>query len=899
MKKEDFFAQMESLGLALTYDDVRLRSGYSEVMPNEVSTASLFSRNTPLNVPVVSAAMDTVTEHALATEMACLGGLGIVHRNMSEEQQAQEIARVKKHLNGLIESPMCVYEDESVEQVMERRSVEDFPFHSFPVLSREGKLAGILTKNDFDFCERWERPVREIMTTQLITADEGTSIEKAYEMMKQHKKKVLPVVDAQRHVKGLYIFSDVMRVKSGLSKQYNLDARGQLRVGAALGTGESALLRAEKLVDARVDVLVIDTAHADSRPVFDTLREIKKRWSGVEVVVGNISEPESVARLVDAGADGIKVGQGPGCFAAGTRVLMANGIYKDIETVRAGDWVMGGTGQPVLVKKAWCTGIKPVVAVRHALSYKTTYATADHRYWVGELPTRSQRALRADSSPQRTSRPPKGDAPKQGWKAVGETQQDVFLLPQTLAFAMPKTFALPLLECCNEAEPQQNAEEAEPQQNVEEAEPQQNVEVVLRPSFALGFLLGSFLGDGFADRVVYRKGRSGRVYGYFGKGQRSHAEKFADALRSCFLKASKPKVRHLEKQDVACLSFFYRPFADLLEQLGTKADKHLPEGLLVEDLPYLTGLFEGLMASGGHAETDGRKSFMSASPRLIELFGVLCSRLYGFFPAVQMHHASSEGLFASRATQAPSLYRASLARSNRRWAAPYQSSKPKSIEETGCAVPVYDLEVESEDHSFIADNAVVHNSICTTRVIAGIGSPQVSAVYRCAKAAEASGVPICADGGLRFSGDITIAIGAGAHNVMMGSMLAGTEESPGQRIFLNGRQWKNYRGMGSLGAMTQHKASRERYRQTSERALVPEGVEGLVPYKGSLRDVLQQYLGGLRAGMGYVGAANIEELRSKAQFHRVTAAGQSESHPHDIHITKESPNYPGTSLDRK
>lgn len=883
MKKEDFFAQMESLGLALTYDDVRLRSGYSEVMPNEVSTVSLFSRNTPLNVPVVSAAMDTVTEHALATEMACLGGLGIVHRNMSEEQQAQEIARVKKHLNGLIESPMCVYEDESVEQVMERRAVEDFPFHSFPVLSREGKLVGILTKNDFDFCERWERPVREIMTTQLITAEEGTSIEKAYEMMKQHKKKVLPVVDAQRHVKGLYIFSDVMRVKSGLSKQYNLDARGQLRVGAALGTGEAALLRAEKLVEARADVLVIDTAHADSRPVFDTLREIKKRWSGVEVVVGNISEPESVARLVDAGADGIKVGQGPGCFAAGTRVLMANGIYKDIEAVRAGDWVMGGTGQPVLVKKAWCTGIKPVVAVRHALSYKTTYATADHRYWVGDLRTCSQRAQRSDASPQRMSRPPKGDAPKQAWKAVGEVQQEVFLLPQTLAFAMPKIFAIPLLERRQDDDPQERVGV---------------VGAVLRPSFALGFVLGSFLGGGFADRVIYRKSRSGRVYGYFGKEQQDHVEKLAEALRACFPMTSELKIRYLEKQDMACLSFFYRPAADLLEQLGTKADKHLPEALLVEDLPYLTGLFEGLMASGGHAEADGRKSFMSASPRLIELFGVLCSRLYGFFPAVQMHLASSDGLFESRATQT-SLYGASLARSLRRRVASYQSSKPKSIEETGCAVPVYDLEVESEDHSFIADNAVVHNSICTTRVIAGIGSPQVSAVYRCAKAAEGSGVPICADGGLRFSGDITIAIGAGAHNVMMGSMLAGTEESPGQRIFLNGRQWKNYRGMGSLGAMTQHKASRERYRQTSERALVPEGVEGLVPYKGSLRDVLQQYLGGLRAGMGYVGAADIEELRSKAQFHRVTAAGQSESHPHDIHITKESPNYPGTSLDRK
>jgi IMP dehydrogenase/GMP reductase len=285
---------------------------------------------------------------------------------------------------------------------------------------------------------------------------------------------------------------------------------------------------------------------------------------------------------------------------------------------------------------------------------------------------------------------------------------------------------------------------------------------------------------------------------------------------------------------------------------------------------------------------------------LIELFGVLCYKLRGFFPSAQPHATSLGGLVGDDIAKVSPSYRAEVMQTpHRRLVSAYQISKPKSIEETGLSVPVYDLEVESEDHSFIADNAIVHNSICTTRVIAGIGSPQVSAVYRCAKAAAESGVPICADGGLRFSGDITIAIGAGAHNVMMGSMLAGTEESPGQRIFLNGRQWKHYRGMGSLGAMTQHKASRERYRQASERALVPEGVEGLVPYKGSLRDVLQQYLGGLRAGMGYVGAADIEALRAKAQFHRVTAAGQSESHPHDIHITKESPNYPGSSLDRK
>lgn len=498
MSKERFFQRMEDIGLALTYDDVRLKTGYSEVLPHELSVASKFSRNIPLQIPVVSAAMDTVTEHALATEMARLGGLGIIHRGLKPELQAAHVAKVKNHLNGLIENPTCVRVDETIESILNRKEEEELSFHSFPVLNGENKLVGILTHNDFDFCTDTSRTVEEVMTRKVISASPETTLAEAFEIMKQSKKKLLPLVDNNGFVTGLYVFSDVQRVQSGQSANFNLDERGQLRVGAAVGTGDSALLRAEQLIGANVDVLVVDTAHGDSKPVYDTLKAIKDNYSSIDVVAGNISEPESAKRLVDAGADGIKLGQGPG-------------------------------------------------------------------------------------------------------------------------------------------------------------------------------------------------------------------------------------------------------------------------------------------------------------------------------------------------------------------------------------------------------------SICTTRIIAGIGSPQVSAVFKCSQVTQSAGVPLCADGGLRYSGDITIALGAGAHSVMMGSMLAGTEESPGRRIFLNGRQWKYYRGMGSLSAMIESRSSRERYRQRdlSAERLVPEGVEGMVPYKGVLEDVLFQYVGGLRAGMGYVGAANVDELHQKADFHRITAAGKAESHPHDIQITKETSNYPG------
>ena len=484
-------------GWALTFDDVRLRTGYTKIMPDDVCLKSRFSRNVGLKIPIVSAAMDTVTEAKLAIELAKLGGIGVIHKGLSLEDQAFHVARVKFHLNGLIERPICVYEDEQISAVLLRKESKGYGFHSFPVLSREGKLVGLITGNDFKFCEDSSLSVGDLMSTSLLTAPEGTSIDDAYDLMRRAKKKVLPLVKKDGEISGMYTLTDVKRIKTGSAETYNVDNRGQLRVAAAVGVGEEALERVAALFSKNVDVIVIDTAHGDSRAVIDTLKRIKKAYS-LDVVVGNVSIGESAKRLADAGADGIKVGQGPG-------------------------------------------------------------------------------------------------------------------------------------------------------------------------------------------------------------------------------------------------------------------------------------------------------------------------------------------------------------------------------------------------------------SICTTRIIAGIGRPQVSAVYDCVRAIEGYDIPICADGGIRNSGDIPIAIAAGADSVMMGNMLAGTDEAPGEIVFFDGRQWKKYRGMGSLEAMEKGASARERYlqQQTGKDQLVPEGLEGAVPYKGKLKDVLFQYVGGLRRGMGYVGAASIEELRENTDFDRITPAGVLESHPHDIKITEYPPNYPG------
>lgn len=495
MRKCDrFFDVLEASGLAVTYDEVRLRTGYSEVAPGSVSLETRFSRHVPIKVPIASAAMDTVTESRMAIAIAKLGGIGVIHRGLSPAAQKEEVRRVKFHLSGMIASPITVSESMKLHEINTMRAERHFSFHTFPVLNGDGKLVGLLTQNDFDFCEDPSQTAAEVMTRDLITAGHDVSMDEAYRMMRAAKKKVLPLVDGEGHLMGMYLLSDLARVKSGNAAAYNVDQQGRLRVAAAVGTGSEALERVGPLAK-HVDVIVIDTAHGDSLAVFETLREIKKNCD-IDVVVGNVSEGSSAQALVEAGADGIKVGQGPG-------------------------------------------------------------------------------------------------------------------------------------------------------------------------------------------------------------------------------------------------------------------------------------------------------------------------------------------------------------------------------------------------------------SICTTRIVSGIGCPQVTAVYSVAHALEGTGVPVCADGGIENSGDITIAIGAGADSVMLGKLLAGTKEAPGEVDYQFDSPMKHYRGMGSIAAMKESKSSRERYRQSDGPAdkLVPEGVEAAVPYIGELETVMHQYLGGLRAGMGYVGAANIEELHEKADFYRISAAGLTESHPHGVQVLRDAPNY--------
>jgi IMP dehydrogenase len=476
---------------ALTFDDVLLVPAHSKVLPRDVSTRVRLTRGIMLNVPLVSAAMDTVTESRLAIAMAQEGGIGILHKSMSIEAQSAEVDKVKRSESGMIVEPVTMKPDQKISEALDVMS--RYRISGVPVTDSDGKLVGILTNRDLRFCTTTQQPIRELMTSEdLITVSEGTTLEDAKALLHQHRIEKLPVVDKRFRLRGLITVKDIQ--KKIRYPQACKDELGRLRVGASVGTGADTKERARALVDAHVDVLVVDTAHGHSQGVLDVVAMLRSQHPDVQIVGGNIATRDGAQALIERGVDSVKVGVGPG-------------------------------------------------------------------------------------------------------------------------------------------------------------------------------------------------------------------------------------------------------------------------------------------------------------------------------------------------------------------------------------------------------------SICTTRIVTGVGVPQLTAVFDAAEACREAEVPLISDGGIKFAGDVTKALAAGADSVMIGSLFAGTEEAPGETVLFQGRTFKEYRGMGSLGAMKQ--GSRDRYFQDEydESKLVPEGIEGRVPYKGKLSALIDQLVGGLRAGMGYLGAPEIASLQKNSQFVRIGPAGLRESHAHDVIITKEAPNY--------
>src|SRR6266568_4336827 len=748
----------------LTFDDVLIIPAASSVLPSDVSTQTRLTRTITLNIPIVSAAMDTVTEARLAIALAREGGIGIIHRNLSIEDQAREVNEVK--------------------------------------------------------CSE----------SEMITAAK--------------------------------------------------DEHGRLRVGAAVGVGPDTDARCAALIEAGVDVLVVDTSHAHSRMVLDTIERIKARFGRqVQLIAGNVVTAEATEALIQAGADAIKVGIGAGCFAAGTRVLMANSTYKNIEDIQPGDRVINMNGEPITVVNAWCTGIREVMTLRHTASHRHTQVTPDHRYLVGDLTTVSAATVASRGYVSVLENSTRLGVSKIRWKEIGESERDTMLLPRHIAFELPQDFEIDLREFATRQKKQLA-----------------RYQTTIADSYELGYVFGAFLGDGHAFIAPSRNSVLGRVSWYFAY----YEQEIAAKLARCLKEVTGIDVVPTPQKSKTEVHLYSLQWARLFAQFGKRHEKHLPERYLSANRGYLRGLFDGLIDSDGCVTSDGRFNFRNTSQPLVELFNVLCYLLEGSFPNCETRKASAGGLKGTSDDRCRTSYSARLNLSHeRRLLSKYQVVKRLGTDRPGIAVPVYDIEVDCPTHSFIADNAIVHNSICTTRVIAGIGMPQITAIYDCARAARLHNVAVIADGGIQYSGDIAKAIAAGTDTVMLGSLLAGVDESPGELIISHGERFKDYRGMGSVSAMRQRSYSKDRYFQSdvnNEGMLIAEGIEARVPYKGMLGPVVYQLVGGLRQAMGYAGAATIEDMQDNTQFVRITSAGLRESHPHDVMITREAPNYGGKSV---
>ncbi|MGI9175814.1 MAG: IMP dehydrogenase [Rhodothermales bacterium] len=857
-------------GEGLTYDDVLLVPARSQVMPRDVSTEAQLTPRIRLNLPILSAAMDTVTEADLAIAMAREGGVGVLHKNMTIAQQADQVRRVKRSESGMILDPITLQPDHTVADA--RAAMARYHIGGIPIVDDADKLVGIVTNRDLRFQHDGTARLRDIMTTEhLVTAPIGTTLEEAEARLQEYKIEKLPVVDDNGYLRGLITFKDIQKKR----KYPNAckDEHGRLRVGAAVGVTPDVLSRVAALVEADVDFITIDTAHGHSEGVLRTVQEVKSNFPLLDVIAGNIATAEGTEDLIAAGADAVKVGIGPGCFAAGTRVLMADTTYKNIEDVRPGDRVINMLGRPVTIVRAWCTGVREVMAVRHTASHRETLVTPDHRYFTGDLQTVSETTLASRGYAAVLEKPTRRGVSKLRWTPVGELERGTFLLPREIAFELPDQLHIDLREFAVRKDRQLARYETE-----------------ISASYELGFLFGTFLGDGHAFIAPSRNSEIGRVSWYFGANEYDLVEKLCDCAEAAV--GVRPTIAS-ERRGVIHVHLYSLQWTRLLALFGKRDEKHLPSRFFCGDAQYLTGIFDGLLASDGHVDEGGRLCFRNTSPRLAELFNILAFIVEGGFPNSRTELGSAGGLVGVRDDQCLPSFRSRLnvTHAKRRiW--DYQVIKPLGRRRLGVAVPVYDIEVDCPTHSFIADNAIVHNSICTTRVLPGVGTPQLSAVLECARAARAHGVAVIADGGIKQTGDVPKAIAAGAAAVMIGGMFARVEESPGETILYEGRKYKSYRGMGSVGAM--ESGSKDRYFQDAEddlKKLVPEGIEGRVPYSGGLSEVVYQMTGGLRAAMGYCGCPTLEALQEQAQFVRITAAGIRESHPHDVFITKESPNY--------
>jgi IMP dehydrogenase len=928
----------------LTFDDVLLVPARSDVLPTETDTSTQFTRNIRLQIPLCSSAMDTVTEAALAIAIAQQGGIGVIHKNLPINQQAEEVDKVKRSESGMIVDPVTIRPDQSVREAM--AVMERYKISGVPVVDEAGHLVGIITNRDLRFETRFDISVAEVMTKQpLVTVPVGTTLDQAKTVLQKHRIEKLLVVDDGKHLKGLITVKDIQKaIKYPNAAK---DSLGRLRVAAAIGATGDFCERADELINARVDCLVIDTAHGHSTRVLNAIQEIKRRHPETQLIAGNVATGEATRELIEAGVDGVKVGIGPGsiCFDKDAWILMADNTVKPIIDVEIGDRVITHLGRSRPVTKTYRRNyVGPMVELNINGCPDRLRVTPNHEFLAISFDVPSELRLRNGS--KRFFEDPKFNKGLQWVRADQLKPQDILAIPRQVYQVESCVFDL------HQAAPHYYADETQiwankPSRNINQetyqdlatrfnSTPRVIGTIVLgqrHVSDELGKRVNAYLDNVEYERILQPMKINRyiqldtmlmRLIGYYiaegytvglpnNKQLRfafaSHELEYIEDVRQLISNifgytgtTAKPTPRNATEVMV-----YNHAIARFFERIIPKGarNKSVPDFLLNQNRENLRQFLIGALRGDGCLKNPCRIAYKTASANLAQQIAEVFMRL-GYFPSIQSIKASNENWsityhvrisgsqcerFAAEFPELNIKYPTNIRSRQRIFADDkyfYVSVKSMEIKEHE-ELEVFNIEV-AEDHTYIANRVAVHN--CTTRVVTGAGVPQITAISNCVKAARGTGVPIIADGGIKYSGDIAKAIATGADVVMIGSLFAGTEEAPGEVILYQGRSFKTYRGMGSIGAM--RAGSRDRYAQETtqvESKLVPEGIEGRVPYKGTLAEMVTQLVGGLRAGMGYTGCKNIKEFQENTKFVRISSAGLRESHVHDVIITKEAPNY--------
>ena len=609
-------------------------------------------------------------------------------------------------------------------------------------------------------------------------------------------------------------------------------------IGVSIGVKNDDKYNIKSFYDEGIRHVCLDIAHGDSQMCLDMISYIKKKFPNILLCAGNVATYEGAVRLWKAGANLVKVGVGSGCLAAGTRVLMANGTYKNIENIQIGDKVINMNGDPVKVTNVFSTGIKNVNRVVNNSFYEDTFVTPDHKFYVGDLNSISN--ISAHGYSFNLKRNTKDKQSKFKWKSICELNKYCSLLPNKINFEMNKTFSDTIIidkNTCN-----------------------------LHPSYNLGYIFGTFLGDGCAFYSKYKNSYIGNVTWYFNYDEDHIANKLVESIYNVFGK--KAHINKNEKRKLNIVKLYDKNIGKYLNNWNKKDKKSLPQYLLVNNKDYLNGIYDGLIDSDGSIDKkNNRKTLTNTSKSIIEIFNIINKILFGYFPNNGKRSKSIGNLLScNESNLKQGYYSRTIKRPERRVVNNYDIIKILKNEQTNIQTEVFDITVDCDTHSFIANNMIVHNSICSTRIQTGNGVPQLHAIMEVARAKQhlGEGKYFISDGGCSTPGDVSKAL-CFADMVMAGNMFAGSVDTPSEELNINGKTLKSYCGSST------HKETHV------------EGYVGGVEIKSSYENILEKIIQGVKSCCSYQGVNNLNDLKKYPQFVEITSAGIIESGAHDIY----------------